>query len=230
MTGRMYTCNKFVITYKDEKYESEETYYQGDLWTDIKQSFSQGAHITNQSKKKKVERQRRKSENGGIVSSIRRKISTTNMSENTGIVSSIRRKISTTGMSENGGIVSSIRRKISTTDKIGTGGGRKMSTTDQIDNGGRRKISTTDNSEEGEIVSSIRRKISTNESVAVLTPCVEIGVNTITEGDIQLLDFDIEQNSDVVTVNVLGEIDTDWFRKSVKLFFQLLLLLDTELI
>ena len=225
MTGRVYTCNKFVITYKNEKYESEDSYYHGDVWTDIKQSFSQGAHITNQSKKKKVEKQRRKSENGGIVSSIRRKISTTNMSENGGIVSSIRRKISTTDKIGTGG-----GRKMSTPDKIDNGGHRKSSTADKIDNGGRRKISTTDNMENGEIATSIRRKISTNESVAVLTPCVEIGVNTITEGDIQQLDFDIQQNGDVVTVNVLGEIDTDWFRKSVKLFFQLLLLLDTELI
>ena len=47
----------------------------GDLLSEIKQCFSQGAMTVNESRKKRNNRERKKSE-GGIVTAIRRKLST----------------------------------------------------------------------------------------------------------------------------------------------------------
>ena len=86
-------------------------------------------------------------------------------------------------------------------------------------------------SEGGSIVSTIRRKLSTVDNrtptieptvvVGATKQCSEVvGMNTISEIDVDVLDLNIEQSGDTVTVTVLNEIDRSWFRKSVKTFFQ----------
>ena len=71
----MYRCKKFVFLYKEERYESQNATYLSDVLLEIKDSFAQGAVVVNESRKKKIERIRKKSE-GGVVSAIRRKLST----------------------------------------------------------------------------------------------------------------------------------------------------------
>ena len=75
LSKRLSKYKKFIFVYKEERYESQNSPYTGDLMLDIRRSFIQGADIVNESLKKKREKQRRRSE-GGIVSSIRRKLST----------------------------------------------------------------------------------------------------------------------------------------------------------
>ena len=114
----------------------------------------------------------------------------------------------------------------------------------------RRKISTdsgvikpADNVRKESFASSIRRKFSigsaevkpsdivrkesfltsTDQNIstdsALVIPCDNIG-DIITENDIELLNIDITQSGDEVTVTVLNEIDMKWFKKSTKVFFQ----------
>ena len=97
ISNQIYTCRNFVFCYKDESYESQWAHYNGALLEEIKHCFSLGAKEVNESTKKKIARDRRKSE-AGFVSSIRRRISTDPSmvdSGRGGLISSIRRKIST---------------------------------------------------------------------------------------------------------------------------------------
>ena len=70
---------------------------------------------------------------------------------------------------------------------------------------------------EGGIVSSIRRKLSTD---TVVTKHYSDVVDVITEKDIELLNLNVEQDEERVTITVVNDIDPRWFRKSVKIFFQ----------
>ena len=75
MPGTMDSCSKFIFLFKDERYETQVWSYHGNLLREIKESFHKGADAVNKSRKKKNDRERRKSR-GGIVSAIRRKLST----------------------------------------------------------------------------------------------------------------------------------------------------------
>ena len=135
MASRLYKCTNFIFIYKEEKYESQQHFlYHGDVTFDVKRSFSQGVDITNQSKKRKNDRQRRKSEGG--------------------------------------------------------------------------------------IVTTIRRKLSVVETRPVVKLNFETTNETITQVDVDRLNLDVKKNGDTVVVTIVNEIDPNWFRKSVKLFFQ----------
>ena len=139
MSGQI-SCKKFIFIHKDVRYESPDSRYDGCVSADVKTSFMQGAKFINQSKQKKNERQRRKSEMG--------------------------------------------------------------------------------------FVSTIRRKLS-SDTVMMARPSLEVG-KVITEMDVDLLNVDIQQSGEIVTVTIINDIDMYWFRKSVKLFFQLLQLLQMK--
>ena len=205
MSSQLYTFGKFFICYKEETYKSQGACYQGDVVAEIKDSFSRGARQVNESIKKKIAKGRRKSE-GGIVSSIRRKMSIDYAAmkqchgdEKEGFVSPLLRKISTNSLS--------IRRKMST---YSPSFDQKVSMNSPSLG---RKISTNS--------SSYGRKISSNSPMAM--QCLEVG-DMITEKDVELLNLSVQQEGDEVTITILNDIDARWLRKSIKIFFRSILL------
>ena len=69
-------------------------------------------------------------------------------------------------------------------------------------------------------MTTIRRKLSVVETRPVVKLNFETTNETITQVDVDRLNLDVKKNGDTVVVTIVNEIDPNWFRKSVKLFFQ----------